>query len=226
MRHPGRPEAGVRTTAGVSGPVTSSDDQPGRTRWAVLLAAALGCAIAAPLLAMKGDLKSLLAIAIALVSGAAGWLATKRLRPWSTTSAWALLVVVAIAFVSALGMKSLWLSAFGEPVNDCLVTGRSAHTSSRSPTYYRNELTCGSVQLSYRPSPGYTSKPVGERIDLVIDRTGLAGYAEPGTIRPLISSLTGVAVLAGAAYFALVLRWPPRKPKKRPNKPKVDRGFL
>jgi hypothetical protein len=209
--------------------VTSSDDQPrhtGRTRWAALLAAAIGGAIAAPLLAIKGDLTSLIAIAVTLVSGATAWFATKRLRPWSSTSAWALLVVVAIAFVSSLGMKSLWLSAYGEPTNGCLVTGRSEHTSRRAPTYYTNELNCGSLQLSYRPGPGYTSKPIGERIDLVIDRTGFAGYTEPGTIKPLISSLTGLAVLTGAAYFTLVLRWPPRKPKKQPGRPKLERGFL
>lgn len=195
-------------------------------RWTALLVAALGCAIAAPLLAMKGDLTSLVAIAIALVCGAAAWFATQRLRPWSRASVWALLVVVAIAFVSSLGIKSLWLSAFGEPASNCVVTEHSSHTPRRSPTYYWNELSCGSLQIRYRPSPGYSTKPVGERIDLVIDRTGLAGHAEPGTIKPLTSSLVGLAVLSSVVYVALVLWWPARKPKKRPDKPKVDRGFL
>ncbi|GAA3669832.1 hypothetical protein C8D88_102727 [Lentzea atacamensis] len=137
-----------------------------------------------------------------------------------------MLVVVSIAFVSSVGMKSLWLSIYGAPANDCLVTGRSEHTSRRAPSYYRNDLSCGSLQIDYRPSPGYWTKPIGERIDLVVDRTGLAGYAEPGTIRPLISAVTGLSVLAGAVYFALVLWWPARKPKKRPDKPKLQPDFF
>ncbi|MFC3891361.1 hypothetical protein ACFOWZ_07720 [Lentzea rhizosphaerae] len=175
---------------------------------------------------MKGDLRSLLAIAVALAAGATAWFATSRLRPWSKTSAWALLAVVAIAFVSSLGMKSLWLSGYGEPADGCVVVGRSEHTSRRAPSYYSNELNCGSLQLSYRPSPGYTSKPVGERIDLVIDRTGFAGYAEPGTIKPLTSAFVGVAGLAGLGFAALVLWWPAKKPKKRPDRPDLRRDFL
>jgi hypothetical protein len=209
--------------------VTSSDDQPRRTgqlRWVVLLTAAVGCAIAAPLLAMNGGLKSLIAIAIALLGGAIAWFATARLRPWSNRSAWALLVVVAIAFVSSIGMKSLWLSAYGTPANGCVVAKESSHTPRRSPTYYWNDLKCGSLQIRYHPSSGYSTKRVGERIDLVIDRTGFAGYAEPGTIKPLISSVTGLAALAGAVYVAMVVWWPARKPKKRPDKPKLERGFL
>ncbi|MEU0882209.1 hypothetical protein ABZ345_26630 [Lentzea sp. NPDC005914] len=209
--------------------MTSADDQPRRTtrmRWAVSLAMALGCATAAPLLAMQEDLTALLAIAIALACGAAAWFATARLRPWSSTSAWALLVVVAIAFVSSVGMKSLWLSAYGETADGCLVTERSEHTSRRSPSTYTNELSCGSRQIHYRPSPGYTSKQVGERIDLVIDRTGLAGYAEPSTIKPMISAFVGVAGLAGLGFIAVVLWWPAKKPKKRPNRSKLRRGFL
>lgn len=42
----------------------------------------------------------------------------------------------------------------------------------------------------------------------------------------LISAVTGLSVLAGAVYFALVLWWPARKPKKRPDKPKLQPGFF
>ncbi|MDX8030961.1 hypothetical protein SK803_12095 [Lentzea sp. BCCO 10_0856] len=175
---------------------------------------------------MNGDLTSLLAIAVALACGAAAWFATKKLRPWSQSSAWALLVVIAIAFVSSFGMKSLWLSAFGEPENNCVVTKQSSHTPRRSPTYFWNDLSCGTRQITYRPSPGHTTKPVGERIDLVVDSKGIAGYAEPDTIKPMISALVGVAALAGFGFIASVLWWPPKKPKKRPDKPKLERGFL
>jgi hypothetical protein len=191
-----------------------------------LLSAAVCCAIAAPLVAMKDGATLLLAGVIAVICGAAGWLATKRLRPWSSTSVSALFVVVAITFVSSFGVKSLWLSAFGEKANGCVVTEQSSHTPRRSPTYFWNDLSCGSLQITYRPSPGHSTKPVGERIDLVVDSKGIAGYAEPDTIKPMISALVGVAVLAGAGFIAFVRWWPPRKPKKRPDKPKVDRGFL
>ncbi|MET9625893.1 hypothetical protein ABZX92_00390 [Lentzea sp. NPDC006480] len=209
--------------------MTAADDQPsrtGRVRWALLLTMALGCAIAAPLLAMKEDLTALLAIAVVLVCGATAWFATARLRPWSSTSAWATFGVVAIAFVSSVGMKSLWLSTYGEAANGCLVTKRSEHPSRRSPTTYSNELSCGSKQIHYRPSSDYSAKPVGERIDLVIDRTGLGVYAEPGTIKPTTSAVVGVAGLLGAGFVGAVLWWPVKKPKKRPDKPKMQRDFL
>ncbi|GGM81511.1 hypothetical protein GCM10011609_16880 [Lentzea pudingi] len=209
--------------------MTSSTDEPrrnGRTGWAVLLIAALASAIAAPVFAIKGDLTSLLAIAIALVSGGTAWFATARLRPWSRTSAWALLVVVAIAFVSSMGMKSLWLSVYGESLNGCVVTKESSHTPRRSPTYFWNDLKCGSQQITYYPSSGHSTKPVGEKVDLVVDRTALGGYAEPDKVKPLFSALVGVAGVAGAVFAGLVLWWPARKPSKRPQKPQVDRGFL
>ncbi|MDX8053573.1 hypothetical protein SK571_29735 [Lentzea sp. BCCO 10_0798] len=209
--------------------MTSSADQPrrkGRNSWAALLAAALACAIAAPVLAMKGDLTSLIAITIALASGGTAWFATARLRPWSRTTAWAMLVVVAIAFVSSMGMKSLWLSVHGEPANGCVVTKESSHTPRRSPTYFWNELSCGSSQITYRPSPGHSAKKVGERIDLVVDPTGLAGYAEPDTIKPWVSALVGLATAAGVVHVGLVLWWPARRREKKAAKPEVDRGFL
>ncbi|WP_189256415.1 hypothetical protein [Lentzea flava] len=86
-----------------------------------------------------------------------------------------IIVVAAIAFMSSLGTKSLWLSIFGDTVDDRVVTERSSHTPRRSPTYYWNELSCGPLRITYQPGPGYSTKPVGERIDL-------ADYAEPGTI--------------------------------------------
>lgn len=207
--------------------MTSPEDRPkSRRRWVTLLAAAVGGAIALPILAMKDDATSLLAMAIAVICGVAAWLATKRLRPWSRTSVAALFVAVATTFLSSFGMKSLWLSVYGEPANGCVVTERSSHTPRRSPTYFWNELSCGSRQITYRPSSGYTAKPVGERIDLVIDRTGFAGYAEPGTIKPAVSALAGVAGLTGLGLIAVVLWWPARQSEKRPDKQKLQRGFL
>lgn len=209
--------------------MTSSEQRPGnsgRVRWVAILTVAVGGAVAAPLVSMRDDATSLLGMAIGVICGAAAWLATKRLRPWSRTSVSALFVAVAITFISSFGMKSLWLSVYGEPANGCVVTEKSSHTPRRSPTYFWNELSCGSLQVRYFPSAGYTAKPVGERIDLVIDRTGLAGYAEPDAIKPATSAVVGVAGLAGLGFIAAVLWWPARKPEKQADKPKLQRDFL
>ncbi|MFS8096140.1 hypothetical protein LFM09_03280 [Lentzea alba] len=174
---------------------------------------------------MREGLTLLWAILVVLASAAGAWIATKRLRPWSAATGWVVLVVAAIAFISSFGSKSLWLTLFGEPANGCVATEYHSHTPRTSPTYWWNELDCGSRKITYFPSPAYSAKPVGEQIDLVVDPTGFAGYAEPGTIKPLISSLVGVAALAGAAYVALVLWLPERKPKRRPHR-RVDRDFV
>lgn len=195
----------------------------------LLLAGSLAGMFAASFLALTRAPLALITVPLVGACAAGSWYAQRRVRPKTTKSVLAPLAVILVGVLCAAGSESLWLSAFGETHRGCVVTSVHTETPRRSPSYQYNELNCGSSKVDHYRDARSGYKQVGERVDLVLDRTGFAGYAEPGTVSSLRSSLVGVAVVISIAFVLLTLRLPrraPQRPTRKPSKPQVDRDFL
>lgn len=198
-----------------------------RTRWATLLSAAFTGTVAAGFLAMTTMPLAMVTVPLVLAAAVAAWYSMRRLRPKTTGSFWAPVVLVIVGALSAAGSESLWFTAFGE-LEECGVTSVRTETPRRSPSYRYNELDCGASKISHYLVGGHGHEQVGARVDLVLDRTGFARYAEPTDISPLRNSLVGLSVLVAIVFIVLVLRWPRRKPRPQASRPRrhIDGNFI
>lgn len=124
---------------------------------------------------------------------------------------------ISLIIVSALGAPTAWFTLFGEKPTGCVVVDREYNYSRTSASTYDYLITCGDRQYEYNRTTG--GKDVGERVDLVVDRTGLL---EPEFAK--VVSATDVwwyvgGIAAVALFIMAVLTVPERKPWQRKRKP-------
>lgn len=182
-------------------------------------------------IALAGLCLSVLAIAGFVANGAGRWAlicapvvllallalvpCLERLRPKSSLDAWVGFLAVFIPLFTFIGGHSLWLTVVGEHLRGCEVTSVDTHTHTRSPDSYTNDITCGDRKLVYTPSWGEDAKEKGQRVDLVVDRTGFTGDLEPEKVSAGRNLLVPLAVVWGVGSVVLVLRLPRREPRKK-----------
>ncbi|GHH46329.1 hypothetical protein [Lentzea cavernae] len=130
-------------------------------------------------------------------------------------SRWAGLPAMAIGIITIfpanVGSHSLWLTTFGETAH-CRVISIQEHPGRRGPTTYSNELQCGDRQLHYSPTSSHSAQDPGTEMDVVIDRTGVAGNLEPDEVGLAQNLLLLLAVLMNGVFLFLVAWLPVRDP--------------
>ena len=200
---------------------------PRKRRFTVMLSLAmLGGFVAGFMIGMPGLVPVVAVPSIILCAVLAGY-AMLKLRPGTTSIVAAPVAVFAVTALSAAGSHSLWLTAFGERVAGCAVVSVNEHTSRRSPTSYSNDLMCGSRRIaSHFPDGGQDVRKPGERVDLVIDRTGVVRVLEPSEVTWWRNVLVPTAAAAGVAFVLVALKRPRWKPGKPTVRRKLDRDFL
>jgi hypothetical protein len=194
----------------------------------VVLSLALLTALGAGFMIGMPGLKPLIAVAVAILCAFLAGFSVLKLRPGTTSLLAAPLAVLVVTGLSIAGSHSLWLMLFGEHASACEVISVNKHTGSRSPTSYSNDLMCGSQRISsHFPYGGQDEvrKP-GDRVDLIIDRTGLVRVLEPSEVSWWRNLLVPTAAATGVAFVLVVLKrpkWKPGKPMARRN---LDKDFL
>lgn len=158
-----------------------------------------------------------------------GWLALmpclERLRPKSSLDAWVGFMALFIPLFTYMGGHSLWLTAFGERLTSCEVTAVNTHSNRRSPDSYTNDITCGDRKLVYTPSWGMKAKDEGERVDLVVDRSGFMLDLEPAKVTTSRNLLVPLAAAWGVGSVLLVLKVP-RKERRKERRARLRGDFL
>ncbi|GHH46310.1 hypothetical protein [Lentzea cavernae] len=190
-----------------------------RRRFAVVLGLALTVGFVSGFLTGMPGMAPLIAVPVVVVCAFAAGFAMLKLRPKSTGLLAAPLAVLAVAGLCAFGGHSLWLTTFGD-VSSCEVVSVNKHTSSKSPTSYSNDLLCGSQRIpSHFPSGGQDElRRTGDRVDLVLDRTGVVRVLEPAELAWWRNALVPIAAVVGVAFVLVVLkrrRWKPSAPVAR-----------
>ncbi len=166
----------------------------------------------------------LIALLVVVACAAVAGYALLKLRPGSSGIVAPPLAVFALTALSFVGGDSLWLTALGDRVS-CEVVSVNTHTSRRAPTSYSNDLMCGAQRItSHFPATDDRLGKPGDRVDLVLDRTGVVRVLAPEKVTWWRNLLVPAAAVAGAVFVVLVLRLPRRSPKKR--KQQVSRDFL
>ncbi|SER91251.1 hypothetical protein [Lentzea albida] len=204
--------------------MSTTQQTPHRRRFAVILSLALAAAFVAGFLVGMPGMAPLIAVPVVIVCVFAAGFAMLKLRPASTSVLAAPLAVIAVAGLCAFGGHSLWLTAFGEHVPDCEVVSVNKHTSSKSATTFSNDLLCGSRTISsHSPAGGQDElREPGDRVALVLDRTGSFRVLEPGEPAWWRNVLAPVAAALGVAFVVAVLR----APRWKPGKPVARRDLL
>lgn len=200
---------------------------PHRRRFAVLLGLSLLAGFVSGFLPGMPGLAPLIVVPVGVVCVFLAGFAMLKLRPKSTGLLAAPLAVMVVTGLTVVGGHSLWLTTFGDQVSGCEVISVNKHTSSRSPTSFSNDVMFGSqkVPSHFPPSQDELRKP-GDRVDLVIDRTGVVRVLEPSELTWGRNVLVPVAAAVGVAFVLVVLqrrRWKPGKPAAPRN---LDKNFL
>ncbi|WP_157528894.1 hypothetical protein [Nocardia sp. NRRL S-836] len=174
--------------------------------------ALLGAVVAGFVINTSGPAPFVALLVVVACAALAGY-ALLKLRPASSGIVAPPLVVFALAALGFTGGDSLWLTAFGDQVS-CEVVSVNTHTSRRSPTSYSNDLMCGSQRIAshFPDNADQLGKP-GDRVGLVIDRTGVVRVLAPSKVTWWRNLLVPAAAVLGATYVVLVVRLPRRRPK-------------
>lgn len=170
---------------------------PHRRRFAVLLGLSLLAGFVSGFLPGMPGLAPLIVVPVGVVCVFLAGFAMLKLRPKSTGLLAAPLAVMVVTGLTVVGGHSLWLTTFG---------------SQKVPSHFP-------------PSQDELRKP-GDRVDLVIDRTGVVRVLEPSELTWGRNVLVPVAAAVGVAFVLVVLqrrRWKPGKPAAPRN---LDKNFL
>ncbi|WP_329789318.1 hypothetical protein V1227_34020 [Lentzea sp. DG1S-22] len=199
-----------------------------RQRYAVLLSLALLAGFVCGFLTGMPGMAPLVAVPVVVLCAFLAGFAMLKLRPNSSGLLAAPLAVLVVTGLSVVGGQAAWLAVFGEQVPGCAVTSVNEHTGSKSATKYSNDLLCGERKIAaHFPAGGQDEvRGTGDRVDLVIDRTGVMRVLEPSEVTWWRTALVPISAVAGVAFVVAVLkrrRWKPGKPAARRE---LGRDFL
>lgn len=210
--------------------MNATEPSPRRRLFAVALSLALLGGFAAGFMTSMPGLVPLVAVPVVILCAFVAGYAMLKLRPSSTSLLAAPIAVLVVTGLSVFGSGSLWLTMFGEHEKGCEVVSVNTHTSRKSPDSYSNDLMCRSRRVAdHFPDGGQDElrKP-GDRVDLVVDVTGMVRVREPSGVTWWRSLFAPAAAVSGVAFVVVVLRLPRWKPRKGTSgrKTQLNSDFL